>query len=216
MGLLSRKVALSSDFIDFDQLKEGVRNVAESNKPKFNKTAVQKVIDNKRKKGELSDDELYSFEIYFQPGQNTFSSQQYTAEFDKAIELMNIYGGAILTVEGHSDPLGYLKNKFKNNASPMILQKQKQAALNLSLSRANAVKTSLIDYAKTSNIALDESQFGTIGHGIVHPNFKLASDGDIDKSNAPKNKEAWNKMRRVKFRLIQVEAEAEVFEALDF
>ena len=42
---------------------------------------------------------------------------------------MNIYGGAILTVEGHSDPLGYLKNKYKKKASPMILQKQKQAAL---------------------------------------------------------------------------------------
>jgi len=50
----------------------------------------------------------------------------------------------------------------------------------------------------------------------MHPNFKLASDGDIDKSNAPKSKEEWNKMRRVKFRLIQVEAEAEVFEALEF
>ncbi len=215
MGLLSRKFALSSNFINFDKLKEGV-NIAENTKPKFNKDAVQKVIDSKRKKGELSDDELYSFDIYFQPGQNTFSAQQYEAEFKKAIELMNIYGGAILTVEGHSDPLGYLKNKYKNNASPMILQKQKQAALNLSLSRASSVKASLIQYAQSQNITLDESQFGTIGHGIVHPNFRLAADGDIDKSNAPKNKDAWNKMRRVKFRLIQVEAETDVFEALDF
>jgi len=216
MGLLSRKYPMGSSVINFDQVKDGVKNLAKNDQPKFNKNAVQKVIDNKRKKGELSDDELYSFEIYFQPGQNTFSAEQYNAEFDKAIELMNIYGGAILTVEGHSDPLGYLKNKYKNSASPLILQKQKQAALNLSLSRANSVKASLIGYAKTNSITLDESQFGTIGHGIMHPNFKLAGDGDIDKSNAPTTKEAWNKMRRVKFRLIQVEAEVEVFEALDF
>jgi len=198
MGLLSRKFAVTSDLINFDELTDGIKNVAANTKPKFNSGAVQKVIDSKRKKGELSDDELFSFEIYFQPGQNSFSAEQYEAEFNKAIELMNIYGGAILTVEGHSDPLGYLKNKYKNNATPLLLQKQKQAALNLSLSRANSVKSSLISYAKTGNITLDESQFGTIGHGVMHPNFKLASDGDIDKSNAPKSKEEWNKMRRVK------------------
>ena len=65
MGLLSRKVAISSSFINFDNLKGGVKNTAENTKPKFNKAAVQKVIDGRRKKGELSDDELYSFEIYF-------------------------------------------------------------------------------------------------------------------------------------------------------
>ena len=216
MGLLSRKVPIRSSIINFDNLTEGVKNLSANSGQRFNKENVQKAIESKRKRGELSDDELYSFDIYFQPGQNAFSSQQYEAEFNKAIELMSIYGGAILTVEGHSDPLGYLKNKFKNKVSPMVLQKQKQAALNLSLSRANAVKKSLINYALGNNITLDESQFGTIGHGIVHPSFKLASDGDIDKSNAPQSKEEWNKMRRVKFRLIQIEAEAEVFEALDF
>ena len=216
MGLLSRKVPIGSSLIDFDNIKGGIKNLASNISAKFNKDKVQQTIETKRKKGELSDDELYSFEIYFQPGQNAFSAEQYEAEFNKAIELMSVYGGAILTVEGHSDPLGYLKNKYKNKSTPLVLQRQKQAALNLSLSRANAVKKSLIGYALQSNVTLDESQFGTIGHGVVHPNFKLAADGDIDKSNAPKSKEEWNQMRRVKFRLIQIEAETEVFEALDF
>jgi len=216
MGLLSRKVPIGSSLINFDQIKGGIKNLTENTAAKFNKDKVQQTIETKRKKGELSDDELYSFEIYFQPGQNAFSADQYEAEFNKAIELMSVYGGAILTVEGHSDPLGYLKNKYKTKATPVVLQRQKQAALNLSLSRANSVKKSLIAYALASNVTLDESQFGTIGHGVVHPSFKLAADGDIDKSNAPKSKDEWNKMRRVKFRLIQIEAETEVFEALDF
>ena len=216
MGLLSRKVPIGSSLVNFDQIKGGIKNLAENTAARFNKDKVQQTIETKRKKGELSDDELYSFEIYFQPGQNVFSADQYEAEFNKAIELMSVYGGAILTVEGHSDPLGYLKNKYKAKATPVVLQRQKQAALNLSLSRANSVKKSLISYALQSNVTLDESQFGTIGHGVVHPTFKLAADGDIDKSNAPKSKDEWNKMRRVKFRLIQIEAETEVFEALDF
>ena len=97
----------------------------------------------------------------------------------------------------------------------MVLQKQKQAALNLSFSRANAVKASLMKYAQDKQMALDESQFGVIGHGIMHPNFTLDNNGDIAKENAPKTKEEWNAMRRVKFRLIQVEAESNVFEPLD-
>lgn len=214
MGLLSRKVRLSSEFIDFDALKQGVSNTGESQKARFDKAEVAKVLSEKQQQGSLSDGELYSFEIYFQPGQNAFSPAQYSAEFDKAIELMSIYGGAILTVEGHSDPLGYLKNKYKNKATPIVLQKQKQSALNLSYSRANAVKSSLISYAKENSVLLDESQFGLVGHGVVHPGFSLDDKGDIDQKNAPKTKDEWNRMRRVKFRLIQVEAEADVFEPL--
>ena len=214
MGLLGRKLPLSADLIDFDRLKGGLANVKETSKAKFDKDGVAKILTEKQQTGGLADGELYSFEIYFQPGQNVFPAEQYQAEFDKAIELMSIYGGAILTVEGHSDPLGYLKNKYQKKSSPLLLQKQKQAALNLSYSRANAVKASLIKYAKENELLLDESQFGLVGHGIVHPGFKFDDNGDIDQSNAPKTKDEWNRMRRVKFRLIQVEAEMDVFEPL--
>ena len=216
MGLLSRKVKLSADIIDFDKLKQGLANTKGTSQAKFDKDGVAKVLTEKKKQGSLADGELYSFEIYFQPGQNAFSADQYKAEFDKAIELMSIYGGAILTVEGHSDPLGYLKNKYQKKAAPLVLQKQKQSALNLSYSRANAVKASLIAYAKENKILLDESQFGLVGHGVAHPGFSIDDNGDIDQTNAPKTKDEWNRMRRVKFRLIQVEAEADVFEPLKF
>ena len=216
MGLLSRKVPLQSADLDFEALKAGLANTGTSPSEKFDKAAVAKVLTQKQQTGSLGEGELYSFEIYFQPSQNTFSADQYKAEFDKAIELLSIYGGAILTVEGHSDPLGYLKKKYKEKATPLLLQKQKQAALNLSYSRANAVKQSLIDYGKSQNVLLDESQFGVVGHGITHPGFSLDDKGDIDEKNAPKSKEEWNRMRRVKFRLIQVEAETDVFEPLSF
>lgn len=216
MGLLSRKVKLHSSLINFDDLKSGLQHTDLNTAPKFNTNKVAKIITERQQQGALDNGELYSFEIYFQPSQNTFSSAQYETEFDKAIELMTIYGGAILTVEGHSDPLGYLKNKYKNKATSVLLQKQKQAALNLSFSRANAVKASLMRYAKDKGTILDESQFGIVGHGIMHPQFQLDSNGDIDKVNAPKNKDEWNRMRRVKFRLMQVEAESDVFEAISF
>ncbi|MFC4991721.1 ABC transporter substrate-binding protein [Rubritalea tangerina] len=214
MGLLSRKHKITSNIINFDALKQGLTNTSEQKAATFDAAKRDELLRKKQQKGALSEGELYSFEIYFQPGQNNFPASQYEQEFAKALELISIYGGAILTVEGHSDPLGYLKNKYKQKAAPIVLQKQKQAALNLSYSRANAVKSSLMDFAKSNQLVIDESQFGVIGHGIVHPNFKLDSNGDIDKSNAPKTKEEWNRMRRVKFRLVQVEAEAEVFEPL--
>ena len=55
--------------------------------------------------------ELFSFEIFFQPNQNTFSADLYKEAFSKVIGLSSTYGGALITVEGHSDPMGFLRDK---------------------------------------------------------------------------------------------------------
>lgn len=72
-----------------------------------------------------------------------------------------------------------------------------QSALNLSLSRAEAVKKAIIEYSKNSGINLDASQIQPQGVGIREPVFPKPTS----MSEAKKN-------MRVEFRLIKVPAEA--------
>jgi hypothetical protein len=86
----------------------------------------------------------------------------------------------------------------------------KQAAKNLSMTRAIAVRDSVLDYAQQKQIAIDKSQLAVIGHGIDQP--KTGRCGDVP--CAPKTEQEWRDNMRVVFRVIQVEAEAEVFRPL--
>ena len=58
--------------------------------------------------------------------------------------------------------------------------------------------------------ALDESQFATIGHGILKPKNGMCGADPC----APKTEKQWRDNMRVEFRIIQVEAEADVFQPL--
>ncbi len=71
-----------------------------------------------------------------------------------------------------------------------------QAALNLSRQRAEAVKSAVMDYAKTQKIDIDSSQIQPLGVGISEPVVpKPASMAEAEKN------------MRVEFRLIRVKAE---------
>lgn len=177
--------------------------------PRFNKQKVAQVIAKKQRQGTLKDGELYSFEVYFKPNQNSFSAELYRDAFEKVINLASTYGGALITVEGHSDPMGYLRKK-KSNESTVVLSRIKQSAKNLSLTRANAVRDSLVKFAKTKAVTLDPSQFAIVGHGINSP--KTGKCGGDPCS--PKTKDEWLSNMRVSFRIIQVEAEESVFNPL--
>jgi outer membrane protein OmpA-like peptidoglycan-associated protein len=72
-----------------------------------------------------------------------------------------------------------------------------QAALNLSKKRADAVKKSLVAFAKQQNITLDESQLQPIGAGILEPVIPKPTNLDEAKENM-----------RVEFRIVRVPAEA--------
>ncbi len=132
-----------------------------------------------------------------------FSSDQYETGFKKVVDLAATYGGAVITVEGHSDPLKYNKLK-KKGAAKIVLNRTKQAAKNLSMNRSLAVRNSIVKYAVNNGVPLDESQFTVIGHGITQPKYPN-----------PKTKEQWLENMRVVFRIIQIEAEESVFEPLD-
>ncbi len=80
-----------------------------------------------------------------------------------------------------------------------------QAALNLSRSRAEAVRDSVIKYAAKKGLTLDESQIQPVGVGVREP--FIAKPGNMDEAK---------KNMRVEFRLIRVEAEASSSSDFDF
>ena len=205
IGLTAKSSSLAAADWDYSKLAKGIVETESKSKGKFNQAAVAKVVQKKTRQGNDSDS-LFSFEVFFKPNQNTFIASQYAEDFKKVIDLASTYGGAIITIEGHSDPLGYLKKK-KKGVNNVVLQRVRQSAKNLSLTRANAVRDSLISYAEQRKITLDPTQFAVVGHGIAKPaNGVCGSD-----PCAPKTKEEWLANMRVEFKIIQVEAEEDVF-----
>ena len=205
-GIISKKVALTHAKWDYNLLKTGLKNTANVVVPKFDTAAVTAVITKKQQQGSLSEGELYSFEVYFKPNQNSFPASQYEVAFRKLIDLSSTYGGALITVEGHSDPLGYLK-KIKQGETKLVLSRVRQSAKNLSLTRSNAARDSIIKFAKANGVILDSSQFAIVGHGFEEPTTGMCGVNPC----APKTEQEWKNNMRVVFRIIQVEAEAAVF-----
>jgi outer membrane protein OmpA-like peptidoglycan-associated protein len=72
-----------------------------------------------------------------------------------------------------------------------------QAALNLSRTRAEAVRDSIIEYAKGKGITIDKSQIQAVGVGIREPFVSKPRNMDEAKQNM-----------RVEFRLVRVTPEA--------
>ncbi len=72
-----------------------------------------------------------------------------------------------------------------------------QAALNLSLARAQSVKKSIVDFASQQGFNLDESQIQPAGVGITEPIIPK-----------PQNMEQAKENMRVEFRIVRVPAEA--------
>jgi ABC-type nitrate/sulfonate/bicarbonate transport system substrate-binding protein len=209
IGLLGRKSPLAAAEFNYDTLKEGLSNVAGAAAPKFDTAKVAGVIQRKQQQDRLAEGELFSFEVFFQPNQNQFSADLYADAFNKVIELASTYGGAVITIEGHSDPMGWLQAK-KRQETEMALGQIKQAAKNLSLSRANAVRESVMTFAAAKGVTLDESQFAVIGHGIAKPKSGLCGGDPCP----PKTEQEWRDNMRVEFRILQLEAETSVFTPL--
>lgn len=203
VGMLSKKTLLDQARWDYDNLRAGLTGIDDVEAPRFKKDTVAQVVARKQAMGTLTEGELFNLEINFQPNQKEFSEDMYADGFQRVVELAATYGGAVITVEGHSDPHKYNRLK-KKGTSEVVLKQTKQAAKNLSMSRALAVRNSIIKYGQGSGVPLDESQFTVIGHGIDQPKYPT-----------PKTKEEWLSNMRVVFRIIQIEAEDEAFQPLD-
>ncbi len=204
LGLLSGTVALKSAKWDYDSLGSGLKraSVPSKTKPKFDprkaQAKVEKDITVEPESWE-AEGTLFMIEINFEPNQSVFSSEKYADDYMKAIEIAQTYGGALIVIEGHSDPLGILKARQEGKPTAEISEME-QAAKNLSLQRSQAVRKSFLEYAEKQGLRLDESQFVSVGMGISAPKY-----------NPPRTKEEWAANRRVVFRIKQVEAEMTEF-----
>ncbi len=203
LGLLKNTIELSQANWEYNTLAGGLKYADRAEAPKFKADQVETMIVKRQQQDTLGEGELFAFEIYFKPNQNTFPADLYQEQFQQVIDVASTYGGALITVEGHSDPMGYLR-KEKEGQAKTVLKKIAQSAKALSLSRANRVRDEIITYAKADGISLDPTQFATIGYGISKP-----------KHPVPKTKQQWLDNMRVEFKVIQVEAEADVFVPLD-
>ena len=205
-GLRTKPLAYAHAKWNFDSLKGGLSSVAAAESPRFNAPAVAQVATRRTQQGGLAEGQLFTFEVQFKPNQDAFTAAQYEKDFDRAVNLAATYGGAVITIEGHADPLAFLQRK-KAGETEVVLGRIRQAAKNLSFTRANGVRDGLIKYGKDRGVVLDASQFVVVGHGIEKPKNGLCAGDPC----APKNEPEWLANMRVEFRIIQVEAEASVF-----
>lgn len=206
IGLTKQKQTVDQARWDFNSLKTGLSHTTVAETPRFDKDQVSRVVARRSEQEKLGEGELFSFEVFFKPNQNDFIAKEYAKEFDRAIALASTYGGAIITVEGHADPLAYTKKKSAGETD-VVLNRIRQSAKNLSMTRANAVRDSLIKYGADKGLKLDASQFAAIGHGINKPRLGMCGADPC----APKTEQEWLSNMRVEFRIIQVEAEENVF-----
>ncbi len=209
LGLLTAASPLAGADWNYEQLKSGLKQTAAGQGQRFNQEQVAELVAQRQQQGSLASGELFRFEIFFQPNQNSFAADLYQQSFEKVIDYATTYGGALITIEGHSDPLGYLRKK-KEGEPELVLGRIKQSAKNLSLSRAIAVRDSIINFGRRKNVSLDPSQFAVVGHGIANPKSGICGADPCP----PKTEKEWRDNMRVEFRILQVEAESEVFNPL--
>ena len=200
VNLVSNSSQILLPLLDWENLAIGVDTT--KYKLKKNSAKMGAYVSNRQKLHLLEDDTIISFVIHFRPNQTSFSASMYEKEFKKVLEVADTFAGSVITIEGHSDNLKFLKSQ-KAGKSPYYLKQLRQSARNLSLKRAASVRDSIVSFSKEKNGILDKNQFTIIGYGIEKPLH-----------NPPKNKRQWLENMRVEFRLIKTDAELIEFEPI--
>jgi ABC-type nitrate/sulfonate/bicarbonate transport system substrate-binding protein/outer membrane protein OmpA-like peptidoglycan-associated protein len=212
LGILKSINTFPHAMWNYDDFRAGLVGIDDVEAPRFNRAAVQQLVAKKQAMGTLDGGKAFKMEIYFAPNQVDFSANQYKAEFDAAIQKAETFSGALLIVEGHSDPMGYYQKKKGNakkgiaSAPGVVLKRIEQSLKNQSVERSHKVVAELIKYAESRGITLDKSQFSPQGLGMDKPKYW-----------PPKNSDEWASNRRVEFSIVPVEdAEALEFDPTSF
>ena len=212
MGLLTGTASIATAGWDYSILSMDIAGAAASaaETPRFDNDKLSAAVTAKAAAGALDDGALFEFQINFKPNQSSFPMEVYEDSFKKVIELSATYAGAVITVEGHSDVLGFLKQR-KKGAGEAVLSRTRQSAKNLSIGRATSVRDAILELAKSQGISMDPSQFVTIGYGISQPLTGITNGVP----NAPKTKPEWLSNMRVVFKIVNIEGESSDFELLE-
>ena len=209
MGLVTGTISLASAGWDYSALASGLKYAAKAPATPKKRFDVKKVAATVEKRISVEpttweeEGTLFVVEVNFEPNQSDFPASQYAGDFQKALEIAQTYSGALIVIEGHSDPLGILKARRQGEREQVIAQME-QNAKNLSLERSEKVRKSFLDFCKGKGLIIDDTQFVAIGLGIASPKF-----------SPPRTRDEWAANRRVVFRIKQVEAELDEFSPLD-
>ena len=193
---------LSTAEWDYAALSDGLTNLDDRQVASFDPEAAAAAVRKLRRTGQLDANTKIDFEVYFEPDSTDFPIALYAKDFEEILRLASTYSGAIITVEGHSDPLHYLRRE-QDGADNAELRAIRTSTQNLSLDRAIAVVDALESYAGGSNIRINRNQFTVDGVGISSPAH-----------NPPKTEAEWRENMRVVFRVLTAQAEATEFAPL--
>jgi hypothetical protein len=209
-GLIDAAVPLADPEIDFAALGDDIwdkRRVEASSFDQDAATAAIAAMSNE----EIDGSTIASVTILFEPNQATFPVETYREAFGAALEKAQIYAGAVLSIEAHSSYLGYLRGVLQEGWAPPRQKREIASLRNTSTARAIAVRDALVETAGEIGFALDESQITINGRGIEDPLGGFCNDLPCP----PRTEQEWKESRRVVFRVIGMESEAEVFTPLN-
>ena len=116
MGLLTKRVALQSAGWDYNQLAAGLKHTRAVATPKFDPGRAQQAVEKQlaiEPRAWETEGTLFVIEITFDPNQSVFAEDRYANDYQKALQVAQTYGGALVVIEGHSDPLGILQAQQK-------------------------------------------------------------------------------------------------------
>lgn len=201
-GRLDAPANLNTAEWDYTALTDGLNNLDERQVAAFNPEAAAAAVQRLRRTGQLDANTKIDFEVYFEPDSTAFPIALYASDFEEILRLAATYSGAIITVEGHSDPLHFLRRE-QAGADNAELRAIRTSTQNLSLDRAIAVVDALGSYAGDLGVRMNRDQFTVDGVGISTP-----------RHNPPKTEAEWRENMRVVFRVLTVQAEATTFSPL--
>lgn len=201
-GRLDAPANLSTAEWDYSALTAGLSDLDERQIAAFNPEAAAAAVQRLRRTGQLDANTKIDFQVYFEPDSTSFPVALYAQDFEEILRLASTYSGAIITVEGHSDPLHFLRRE-QDGADNAELRAIRTSTQNLSMDRAIAVVDALSSYAEDLGTRMNRDQFTVDGVGITSPAH-----------NPPTTEAEWRENMRVVFRVLTVQAEATTFSPL--
>ena len=199
---IERPYELAQAGWDWAALSEGLADVSDRELTAFDPEAAAAAVTRLRRTGQLDAATKIDFAVYFEPDTAEFPAEVYAGDFEEIVRLASTYSGAIITVEGHADPLHFLRRE-QEGADPSELRAIRTSTQNLSLERAAAVVDALAGFAEDEGVRLNRDQFTVDGVGISAPLF-----------DPPRTAEEWRQNMRVVFRVLTAQAEATEFAPL--
>jgi outer membrane protein OmpA-like peptidoglycan-associated protein len=201
-GMIDFPYQLATAEWDYTALTDGLQNLDDRQVAVFDPELAARAVNQLRRTGQLEANTKIDFEVYFEPDTPDFPADLYAEDFATILRLASTYSGAIITVEGHADPLHFLRRE-KDGATASELRGIRTSTQNLSLQRAIAVVDALAAFAGETGVRLNRDQFIVDGVGISNPAF-----------NPPTTEAEWRQNMRVVFRVLTAQAEATTFNPL--